>query len=383
MAGTPTIGEFTYCRDCGGGLITWVEGRCISCDALATPVRDFDHLTLLAVAFLTTLANVGRRSGAVSEDDIAFAFHAASANATRSRIEPSQLDGDDDNAGLVAELGDQLRDYGSRIASNATALGYGDGLIAAALRAGAAGILRDVARKVGPDDVALGTGFGDCPRCGLEYVLTEEGRCIVCEVEESGLDVDSLLYAAAEPARAGTKSALQIIWQTIVKDHGPENHAGASLTTGRPPRVCTWCGGDFTGGRGDYHSDEHRRLARTIQAGSIPAAAMPQVRMQRPAHRLGGVCHLSDLRIPTRPSRTAHRGARAAGVHRGDTGQARDSERTRLRGVLRRPTWRKTTMTETTRSCIDCGEPIQYPESRCPDCYDDWLETPEGSADKL
>ena len=40
-------------------------------------------------------------------------------------------------------------------------------------------------------------------------------------------------------------------------------------------------------------------------------------------------------------------------------------------------------MTETTRSCIDCGEPIQYPESRCPDCYDDWLETPEGSADKL
>ena len=40
-------------------------------------------------------------------------------------------------------------------------------------------------------------------------------------------------------------------------------------------------------------------------------------------------------------------------------------------------------MTETTRSCIDCGEPIQYPESRCPDCDDDWLETPEGSADKL
>ena len=39
-------------------------------------------------------------------------------------------------------------------------------------------------------------------------------------------------------------------------------------------------------------------------------------------------------------------------------------------------------MTETTRSCIDCGEPIQYPESRCPGCYDDWLETPEGSADK-
>ena len=51
-------------------------------------------------------------------------------------------------------------------------------------------------------------------------------------------------------------------------------------------------------------------------------------------------------------------------------------------GVLRQPTWRKTTMTETTRSCIDCGEPIQYPESRCPGCYDDWLETPEGSADK-
>ena len=40
-------------------------------------------------------------------------------------------------------------------------------------------------------------------------------------------------------------------------------------------------------------------------------------------------------------------------------------------------------MTETTRSCIDCGESIQYPESRCPNCYDDWLETPEGSADKL
>ena len=39
--------------------------------------------------------------------------------------------------------------------------------------------------------------------------------------------------------------------------------------------------------------------------------------------------------------------------------------------------------TEPTRSCIDCGEPMEYPESRCPHCYDDWLETPEGSADKL
>ena len=202
MAGAPTTDEFTYCSDCGGTLIPWVEGRCISCDVLATPVRDFDHLTLLAEAFLTTLANVGRRSGAVSEDDIAVAFRAASANATRSRIERSQLDGDDDNAGLVAELGDQLRDYGSRIASNATALGYGDGLIAAALRAGAAGILRDVARQVGPDDAAPGTGFGDCPRCGLEYVLTEEGRCIVCEVKESGLDVDSLLDLAGGLLRA-------------------------------------------------------------------------------------------------------------------------------------------------------------------------------------
>ncbi len=196
------MGEFTYCRDCGGGLITWVEGRCISCDVLATPVGDSDHLTLLAVAFLTTLANVGRRSGAVSEDDIAFAFRAASANATRPGREPSQPGGDDDNAGLIAELGDQLRDCASRIASNATALGYGNGLIVAALRAGAAGILRDVAGQVGQDDAAPGTGFGDCPRCGLEYVLTEEGRCIVCEVEESGLDVDSLLDMAGTFLRA-------------------------------------------------------------------------------------------------------------------------------------------------------------------------------------
>ena len=202
MAGAPTTGEFTYCRNCGGGLITWVEGRCISCDALATPVKDFDHLTLLAVAFLTTLANVGRRSGAVSEDDIAFAFHAASANATRSRIEPSQLGGDDDNAVLIAELGDQLRAHAARIATNATALGYGDGLIAEAMRAEAAGILRDVAGPVEQDDAAPGTGFGDCPRCGLEYVLTEEGRCIICEVEESGLDVDSLLDLAGGLLRA-------------------------------------------------------------------------------------------------------------------------------------------------------------------------------------
>ena len=196
------MGEFTYCRDCGGGLITWVEGRCISCDVLATPVGDSDHLTLLAVAFLTTLANVGRRSGAVSEDDIAFAFHAASANATRPGIEPSQLGGDDDNAVLIAELGDQLRAHAARIATNATALGYGDGLIAAALRTGAAGILRDVAGQVGPDDAAPGTGFGDCPRCGLEYVLTEEGRCIVCEVEKSGLEFDSLLDLAGTLLRA-------------------------------------------------------------------------------------------------------------------------------------------------------------------------------------
>ena len=40
-------------------------------------------------------------------------------------------------------------------------------------------------------------------------------------------------------------------------------------------------------------------------------------------------------------------------------------------------------MTETTRSCIDCGEPAEYPESRYLDCYRDRLETPEGSADKL
>ena len=196
------MGESTYCHDCGGGLIKWVEGRCISCDVLATPVSDLDHLTLLAVAFLTTLAHVGRRSGAVSEDDIAFAFHAASANATRSRLEPSQLGGDDDNAVLIAELGEQLRAHAARIATNATALGYGNGLIAEAMRAGAAGILRDVAGQVEQDDAAPGTGFGDCPRCGLEYVLTEEGRCIVCEVEESGLDVDSLLDMAGTFLRA-------------------------------------------------------------------------------------------------------------------------------------------------------------------------------------
>ena len=40
-------------------------------------------------------------------------------------------------------------------------------------------------------------------------------------------------------------------------------------------------------------------------------------------------------------------------------------------------------MTETTRPCIDCGEPTEYPESRCLDCYQDWLETPDGSADQL
>ena len=40
-------------------------------------------------------------------------------------------------------------------------------------------------------------------------------------------------------------------------------------------------------------------------------------------------------------------------------------------------------MTETTRRCIDCDKPTQYPEGRCLDCYRDWLETPEGSADKL
>ena len=40
-------------------------------------------------------------------------------------------------------------------------------------------------------------------------------------------------------------------------------------------------------------------------------------------------------------------------------------------------------MTETTRFCIDCDKPTQYAEGRCLDCYRDWLETPEGSADKL
>ena len=122
---------------------------------------------------------------------------------------------------------------------------------------------RPVARLAGP------------PRQVLEVVrLVTDGTPNAC----------SMLYAAAELARAGAKSALQIIWQTIVKDHALENHAGARPTKRRPPRVCTWCGGDFTGGRSDYCSDEHRRLARTIQAGSIP---------QRPCPR----CGCNDLRI--------------------------------------------------------------------------------------
>ena len=29
-------------------------------------------------------------------------------------------------------------------------------------------------------------------------------------------------------------------------------------------------------------------------------------------------------------------------------------------------------MTETTRFCIDCGEPTKHPEGRCLDCYRDW-----------
>ena len=69
-----------------------------------------------------------------------------------------------------------------------------------------------------------------------------------------------------------------------MKNHAPENHAGARPTKRRPPRVCTWCESEFTDGRGDYCSDEHRRLARTIQAGSIP---------QRPCPR----CGCNDLRV--------------------------------------------------------------------------------------
>ena len=79
---------------------------------------------------------------------------------------------------------------------------------------GAAIVGRPVARLAGP------------PRQVLEVVrLVTDGTPNAC----------SMLYAATEPARAGAKSALQIIWQTIVKDHGPENRAGASLTTRRPP----------------------------------------------------------------------------------------------------------------------------------------------------
>ena len=168
-----------------------------------------------------------------------------------------------------------------------------------------------------------------------------------------------------------------------MKDHGPENRAGASLTTRRPPRVCTWCGSEFTDGRGDYCSDEHRRLARTIQAGSIP---------QRPCPR----CGCNDLRIaaaefaicqtcgfqPDRPELLIVELAPPACI--GVTRVKREilNEHGCEVCFANRP-GRKTTMTETTRSCIDCGEPIQYPESRCPDCYDDWLETPEGWADKL
>ena len=74
------------------------------------------------------------------------------------------------------------------------------------------------------------------------------------------------------------------VLQKNMKNRAPKNHSGASRTKRGPPRVCTWCGEEFTGGRGDYCSDEHRRLARTIQGGSIP---------KRPCPR----CGCNDLRI--------------------------------------------------------------------------------------
>ena len=61
-----------------------------------------------------------------------------------------------------------------------------------------------------------------------------------------------------------------------MKNHATENPSGASRTKRRPPRACTWCGEEFTDRRSDYCSDEHRRLARTIQGGSIPKRPCPR-----------------------------------------------------------------------------------------------------------
>ena len=33
--------------------------------------------------------------------------------------------------------------------------------------------------------------------------------------------------------------------------------------------------------------------------------------------------------------------------------------------------------------CVDCGQPTEYPEARCLDCYRVWIETPAATADKL
>ncbi len=39
-------------------------------------------------------------------------------------------------------------------------------------------------------------------------------------------------------------------------------------------------------------------------------------------------------------------------------------------------------MTKSVTPCLDCGEPTEFPEGRCLDCYRAWLETPAGSQDK-
>ena len=52
----------------------------------------------------------------------------------------------------------------------------------------------------------------------------------------------------------------------------------------KPPRTCTWCGGEFTGSKGNYCTEDHRRLARAIQSGYVPRRDCPR-------------CGRHDLRI--------------------------------------------------------------------------------------
>ena len=138
-------GQKAPCLDCGAPLAQWGEGRCITCDVRMTPVQDCDRMLELASAFPAALA---AEAWGIPDHDITPVLRAAADEAGLLATGASDTgisDLDPDQA--VELLADRLRLVAGDVADAAELVGLDDDYIARGLKAGALGIIEDVAGR--------------------------------------------------------------------------------------------------------------------------------------------------------------------------------------------------------------------------------------------